>query len=72
VTLVVCTQLQMHGGWMGGPLAPRHLDPYSNGHLGALGNGLGLGGMGGYQHLGGDMLNDHGLLNGMGLGNGLG
>lgn len=57
----------MHGGWMGGPLGPRHLDAYSN----ALGNGLGLGGMGGYQHLGGDMLNDHSLLNNMGLiGNG--
>ena len=52
---------------MGGPLGPRHLDAYSN----ALGNGLGLGGMGGYQHLGGDMLNDHSLLNNMGLiGNG--
>ena len=63
-------QMQMHGGWMGGPLGPRHLDAYSN----ALGNGLGLGGMGGmggYQHLGGDMLNDHSLLNNMGLiGNG--
>ncbi|CAK0784107.1 hypothetical protein CVIRNUC_007310 [Coccomyxa viridis] len=62
--------MQMHGGWMGGPLGPRHLDAYSN----ALGNGLGLGGMGGmggYQHLGGDMLNDHSLLNNMGLiGNG--
>ena len=57
---------------MGGPLGPRHLDAYGNGHLGALGNGLGLGGMGGYQHLGGDMLTDHGLLNGMGLGGGLG
>ena len=66
-------QMQLHGGWMGGPLGPRHLDAYGNGHLGALGNGLGLGAMPGYQHLGGDMLGDHGLLNGMGLGvNGIG
>ncbi len=60
--------LQMAGGWMGGPMGVRPLDGYPNGLANGLANGLGgLGGMGDYHQLGGNMLNDNGLLNNMGL-----